>query len=124
MSQELQVTGSIVFQKGNSGPLAKAIVGLLIDVSGNNCVYEAGLSIATSETTIQLGGLTAPFGWALFHNIDATNTINIKTGASGTIFCSLLPGEFALLRLGSGISAPVAVSSADTPKLEYVILQP
>jgi hypothetical protein len=60
---------------------------------------------------------------AWFRNLDSTNTISIKTAVAGTIIISLLPGWFALLPLGSGVSLPSAVASAGTPLLEYAILQ-
>jgi hypothetical protein len=79
-------------------------------------------SIGTSEEAIVLGECTSP-GWCMFINRDSTNFITLKVATSGAIFAKLLPGEFALLRLGSGAQVPFAIADTATCILESLILQ-
>lgn len=67
-------------------------------------------SIATSETTIQLGAVTSP-EYLLIVNRDATNYVEVKVAASGAIFAKLKPGYACLVPLGSGAQAPVAIAN-------------
>lgn len=60
-----------------------------------------------SAQAINLGGIT-PGGWVMLVNLDTTNFINVLTGSAGVIFAKLLPGEFCLFRMGSGVTAPYA----------------
>ncbi len=76
-------------------------------------------SIGITEEAITLPEGGAP-GYAAFINRDDTNFINIKVGTAGAIFAKLLPGEFAVLRLGSGAQAPFAI--ADTAACRMAIL--
>lgn len=124
MANELSVTAAMLFAKNGIEQIGRTVTARQIAVAGNGGVYEAGLSIATSETVIKLGELTAPFGYVWFHNLDSTNFIQIKIAASGTIIVKLLAGEVACLRLGSGISAPVAIADTAACLLEYWILPP
>jgi hypothetical protein len=79
------------------------------------------MSVTTSELVIPLGPVTAP-GWAIFVNRDATNFINLKVATGGAIFAKLLPGECALLRLGSGAQAPYAIADTATCEMEVMII--
>jgi hypothetical protein len=123
MANELQVTGSLTFSRDGIGALARAVTALNVNVNGVGGVY-VKLSIANVDTTLQLGGLAAPFGWSWFHNLDAVNAISIRVAAASTKIIRLLPGEFAFARLDSGITAPVAIADAGTPLLEYILLPP
>ena len=79
-------------------------------------------SIATSETAIDLGGV-ATMGWVMFFNRDATNYIEIKTAASGTIIGKMLAGEsYGPVRIGSGVTAPVAIANTSACLMDVLIL--
>lgn len=79
-------------------------------------------SIATSETTIDLGAVTS-MGWVLFVNRDATNYIEIKTAAGGTIIGKMLTGEpYGPVRMGSGVTAPVAIANTAACRMDILIL--
>ena len=77
-------------------------------------------NIGTTEEAIKLGEV-ASLGWAIFINRDPTNFINIKAGTGGTVIVKLLPGELAMFRFGSGITAPFAIADTAPCQLEYMI---
>jgi hypothetical protein len=80
------------------------------------------LSVATSDTTIPLTGVTAN-GWAFFKNIDATNYLEIGPDSTGMIpFMRLYPGMSAVVSLSP---AAVLKAKANTAAclLQYSILQ-
>ena len=84
-------------------------------------VSDGSQSIATSETAINLGGVT-PLGYVMLVNRDPTNYIDVKTGASGVIFARLRPsGGACCLMLGSGVTAPVAIANTAACILERFI---
>lgn len=79
-------------------------------------------AIGSSEEAINLGEVTAP-GWAFFINRDATNYIELRVATGGAKFAKMLPGEPAgPFRLGSGAQVPFAISDANTPIMEYMIV--
>lgn len=61
-------------------------------------------------------------GWVMFVNLDPTNFINILTGTGGVIFAKLLPGEFCLFRMGSGVTAPFAQASVAACLLDVLVV--
>lgn len=77
-------------------------------------------SIGTSEEAIVLGENTSP-GWAFFINRDSTNYVELRVATGGAKFTKLKPGEFCLLRLGSGAQAPFAIADTAACVLEYLI---
>lgn len=79
-------------------------------------------SIGTSEEAIVLGECTSP-GWAIFVNVDPTNFIELRVATGGAKFAKLLPGEFALLRLGSGAQAPFAIADTAACLMHYFLVQ-
>lgn len=124
MANEASITAVLTFAKNGMEPFSRAVVGKLASVAGNLGIYNPGLSVLTSETVIGLGALSAPLGLAWFHNLDAVNYLEIKTAASGTVILKLLAGEACVVRLGSGLSAPVAIANTAACLLEYLILSP
>lgn len=93
------------------------------NITGKN--YSGGtMSVPTTAggTAIPKGSI-GTLGWAVFINNDATNYIQLMSAVSGTVFIKLLPGEFALFRFDSGISAPAAISNTAPCLLEFLMLE-
>jgi len=78
-------------------------------------------SILTSETVIDLGSVVT-MGFVMFKNLDPTNYIEIKSGASGIVIGKMFPGEpYGPVRIGSGIVAPVAIANSGTCRMDILI---
>lgn len=126
MANEIQVTGQLQYTNSAQGISAKSlsIAGVTFSITGKNYAQES-MSVPTTAggTAIPLGSLGS-LGWAAFKNNDATNYVDILTATSGTDIIRLLPGEFAIFRFGSGISAPAALAHTAVCLLEYLILEP
>jgi hypothetical protein len=63
----------------------------------------------------------ATYGFALFRNLDATNYVEVGVDVSAAFvaFARILPGEAALVRLGT--LAPYAKANAAAVRLQYDI---
>lgn len=84
--------------------------------------YHGIQSISNSaDTTINLGAVATP-GWFVGVNRDATNYLDLKTAASGTIFAHLKAGLGCLLYLGSGALAPAGRANTAACNLEYLVI--
>lgn len=125
MANELNITGALTYQKGLQNPLQMARAGVLITVAGTDGV-QLGQAINTTDTILPLGPLaSAADCYAIFYNADPTNWIKVKHAAAGQIILKINPGEISgPLRLGDNVTAPVAISQASTPLLEYVLVPP
>lgn len=78
-------------------------------------------SILTTETVINLGSVVT-MGFVKFKNLDPTNYIELKNVASGVIIGKMFPGEpYGPVRIGSGITAPVAIANSGTCKMGVLI---
>ena len=110
MANELSIGGlALSFAKTGSPSWSFAPATITPTIAGAQWVDNVQ-SIATSETTIVMGDATGA-GWVFMQNQDATNYVEIKTAASGTIFAKLLAGEYCFFRFGSGVTAPVAIAN-------------
>lgn len=121
MANELSITAALTFSKNAIQQFARAVTSLPVSVGSNGGVYDPGFSCSTGDQAIPLGGIPS-LGYAWFHNLDATNSVNIKTASAGTVIITMKPGEVALFRFGSGVSVPAVNASSGTPLVEYVIL--
>lgn len=115
MADELSVN---IQARLNKSPLLEMITPgqITIDVSATGLA--AGIqNIGTSEetiTTTEVGTL----GWAFFQNLDTTNFVTIGPDSTGIVpFIKLLPGEYCILRLMTGITIK---AQADTAAIELL----
>ncbi len=119
MANELVLNMGLAYTK-NAATVNEAIVNLQISVSGNGLVSLTAYSAPTSDTALPLGSVTAPC-YCFIKNTDATNYVQIKSGVAGTSFSKLLPGQFCVLPLDPGITAPSAQAHTAPCVLTYCI---
>lgn len=123
MANELQLTGSMVYGPDADEPgveIPLQITDLFASVATLGYVH-AKASIPTTGQLIDLGGVSAP-GWAVFVNRDGVNFVNLfRNNTDSVPFAHILPGEFAILRLGAGAQAPYAKADTAAVRLEYLI---
>lgn len=120
MANELSVSMSFAYARGNFAPLARALTALGVTISSDPVICDV-LNVTTVELAVPLGGVVLAGNWAWFRNLDSTNFLEIRVATGGTKFLKLKPGEAALLRLGSGVTAPFAIADTATCALEYVL---
>ncbi len=121
MSNELTFTCAGTFYKPSVMGMAvgRSWVGQQLNVSGSPWI-EGTVSCPTSAQAIPLGQVTAPH-WAYFHNLDATNYLTIRNGASGADLIQLKPGEQCWVPLLSTCT-PYTLANTAACLLEYLIV--
>lgn len=103
-----------------SSAISRAQLAQMFTMAGN-CLSEGTILVPTSPVAIPLGQVTQPH-WSWFFNLDPTNYVNIGEGSTGAYFCTLYPGEFALVPWNSVGNLPYAVANTAAVLLEYLIL--
>lgn len=129
MASEIIETLSFSHQNPNTGSIQASKITL--SNSAGQSITQTGTRLACGIQTLTtspgaldiavLGGGT--LGRFFFKNLDATNNAVILTGTGGVLAITLLPGECAMGRFGSGVTAPFVESSASTVKLQYAIAE-
>lgn len=118
MANELTVSVDVRYAKG--GDAISFTKSKQITVSGTkrNSSVQA---LSTSAELVAVGEVgTAGYAW--FQNLDATNNISLGLDSDASpAFCTLKPGEIAVLRLAS--STLYAIAAAGTPSLAYGIIE-
>jgi hypothetical protein len=120
MSNELTLSGTLAYADDEDADLSLAVTSLLVTVSAKKFTW-AKQSIGTSEEAVNLGEVTAP-GWFVAINRDLSNFLELRVATGGAKFCKLKPGEFCLLRLGSGAQVPFAIADTAAVQLEYALI--
>lgn len=120
MASELTLSASVTYADNEGADESLSVSDLLATVSAKRYT-KLKQNVGTAEEAVVLGEVTAP-GWAMFINRDASNFINLKVATSGAVFAKLKPGEFALLRLGSGAQAPFAQADTAACQLETILI--
>lgn len=122
MANEITLNASLAYSDSEGTEAALTpIVNLLATVASKR-VISYKVNVGTSEEALPLGDVTAP-GWAMFINRDETNYVELRVATGGAKFAKLKPGEFALLRLGSGAQVPYAIADTDACQLECLLIQ-
>jgi hypothetical protein len=120
MANEIRVSLTLQLSNGTLAPGAWNETGSFTQ----NTALQVANVVATSTTyaALAVGGI-ATNGWTLFKNLDATNNLDLGYDDAGTFraFATLKPGEFAAIRLKSGV-IPAAKAAAGNPKLAYWIV--
>ncbi len=120
MALELTINGSLVYDDADNTASSIDIADLLVTISTLRFQRSKQLISHSGEVAIGLGSVAAP-GWAMFINRDPSNFIELRVATSGAKFAKLKPGEFCLLRLGSGAQVPFALADTADAVLEYLI---
>ena len=120
MANEITLNASLAYADSESADEILAITDLLASVSSKKYTKQKQ-SIGTTEEAINLGEATSP-GWTIFICRDSTNFIELRVATGGAKFAKLKPGEFALLRLGSGAQVPYAIADTAPCVLEMLII--
>lgn len=118
MANELTLNVTLAYLK-NQACVNQSVVNLLATVTGNGSQSLASYSAPTAATALPLGSAIIPGGWLFIQNTDATNFVKVLTAAAGTEFCRLKAGEFALLRLAPGVTAPALQSDTAACIIKY-----
>jgi hypothetical protein len=117
MANELTMTVSVAFAKGNVASIARQAVGKTITVAGTK--YQASVqTIGTTQEAIVMGDVTSP-GYIWVKNLDATNYVTIRPATGGTDTIKLKAGEIALFRLVG--AAPFAIANTAAVAIEYIV---
>lgn len=121
MANELTLNATAQYSDSEHTDADLQIVDLLVAVATKRITRLKQAVGFAAEEALVLGDVSAP-GWVMLINRDATNFVNVKTATSGTIFAKLLPGEFCLLRLGSGAQAPYVQADTGACQLDVLII--
>ena len=121
MADELTISISATYAKGNASERSWSKTAKKIAISGNPLVANIQ-SIGTSEEALALGEVSGSLGWAYFENLDDTNYVEIRsaTGASNDII-RVDARAAVLFRFGSDVTAPYAIANTAAVLLDYVI---
>lgn len=119
MSNEITINVSMAYEDTDGTEASLEIVNETASVTSKK-ITRLKQSIATSETAIDLGGITSP-RWCMIVNRDTVNYVEVKVAASGAIFARLEAGMPCLVPLGSGAQAPVAIANSDACLVDVLI---
>lgn len=121
MANEVNLTAALEYSDANGVIDTIQVPSLSVTIATlQHARITQSIGFAASQAIV-LGGATAG-GWIMMINRDPTNFINILTGTGGVIFAKLLPGEFCLFRMGSGVTAPFAQASTATCILDVLVV--
>lgn len=120
MANEITLAATLSYEDSEDSSELLTLTDILASVASKKYIKHKQ-NIGITEEAITLGEVTAP-GWALFINRDETNFIELRVATSGAKFAKLLPGEFALLRLGSGATAPFAIADTAACQMEFFLI--
>jgi hypothetical protein len=119
MANEITVTGSLTFAKGNVATNGLTRSGQQFNVSGTNYTRKTQ-NIGTSAEVLALGEIGTA-GWFLIYNMDATNYVEVLDSTGGNVCLKIKPGEFACGRFGA--AAPALKANTAAVNVDYIVVE-
>lgn len=119
MANELQLSAALKFVKGPR-KVNKTYGGVMIDITGSD--YFVGTqTVGTSAELVNVGDVSS-IGYILVKNLDTTNYVSIRNGASGADVIDIPAGGVALFQFATG---GVLYAIADTAAciVEFTIIE-
>lgn len=120
MADELTISASLAYADSEGADELLAVADVTPNVSTKKYA-KFKQSVGTSEEALGLGEVTS-LGYCLVINRDETNFVQLRTGTGGTYFAKLLPGEVALFRFGSGVTAPFVIADTAAYQIEVFLI--
>lgn len=117
MANEITVTASLQFAKGNITALTRSYNGVSVTVTGTAYVQNVQ-TVGTSEEALLIGDVTP--GYVLMKNLDSTNFVSVRHATGGSNCVKLKPGEVSLFRFAS--AAPFVIADTAPVQLEYYLI--
>lgn len=122
MADELTFSASMAFAKGNID-VSFGKSGLTVTISGGDYVKKTQITATTPGAALNLGSITTP-GYFLGYNTDSTDDILISFGTGGSNTVKISPGKIAMFEFDDTDAAnPFVMASANTPVLEYLLVE-
>lgn len=121
MANELTVNLTVQYEdaEGSSEAIQSADVTYTV---GTKRFVKLKQAVGTSEEALILGDVSS-LGFVAIKNLDATNFVNVKVEAGGTVIAKLRPGGPPLfLPVGSGITAPFVQADTSACQIETLIV--
>ena len=119
MANEITLTINLAYAKSGTST-SMSVADLKIDVTGQRFVHNRQ-SIGTTATALDLGDI-ATGGWFIGINRDATNFMEIRSGATATDIIRLNAGEPCCFRISADATAPSAIASTSAVDFEYILI--
>ncbi len=120
MANELLLSVTALFSKGakkasfNKGSFQN-------DVAGGDYILNTQ-AVGSSEEALIKGDITTP-GWFIGRNNDSTDSIHIRAATGGANMVTIPPLSTVMFKFVSTATAPFVISSANTPELEYLLIE-
>ena len=118
MANELTINASLAFSKGGRS-VSTSVSALKLDVSGTDHI-KLSQTIGTSAEAIDLGDITTP-GYCLVKNLDDTNFVELRDGASGDDLVKVRAGGVALFELAT--TTPFGIADTAACECEITIIE-
>ena len=120
MANEITLTAALSVNKPSvmTNPVGRSVSGLQFGMAGLYYV-DNSILVGVTATLIPMGQVVAPH-WAFFRNLDATNFLTIRNGASGADVVKLLPGECAFVPL-LDTGTYYAIANTAAVIMEYLV---
>lgn len=120
MANELTLTASLAFAKGNVASTSRSASNATVTVSGT--AYAAIVqNVGTSEEQLDFGAVATP-GYALIKNLDATNYVEIRAGTGVADLIKIPAGKSCLFPFAADCTAPYAIANSSACDIEMLLI--
>lgn len=122
MADEIRIRAQLSFAK--SGRSASADSGeLSITMAGSKGFQTQQTVGFAAEEALLLGEVPSANAYYCIENLDATNRVDLKPAAGGTVTTSIAPGGVALGQFGPAVAAPFVQANVAAVDILITLVQ-
>lgn len=121
MADEIRIRVALSLAK--SGRSAHADSGEVSVTMAGSKHFEGGQAVGTSEEPLLLGDVPAGSAHYLIENLDATNPVDLKPAAGGTVTTRIAAGRAVLGQFGPGVAAPYVQATGAAVEIKILLVQ-
>lgn len=118
MANELTISATLKYKKGDR-KVEVGKSGIQLDVTGTDFIQKTQ-TVGTNVEDLDLGDIGTP-GYMFVRNLNSTNFVSIRHGASGDNVVKVRAGGVALFELAS--ADPQAIADTAAVEIEYTIIE-
>lgn len=121
MADEIRIRAALSFAKSGSGAAADSGE-KSISMSGDD-FWEGTQTVGTAEEALFLGDVTPANAFYQIENLDATNRVDLKPAAGGTVTTQIGAGKPAVGQFGPSVVAPYVQANTAPVKIKVLIVE-
>lgn len=121
MADEIRLRAQLSFAK--SGKSAHADSGEISATMAGGDYFQGNQTVGTSEEALLIGDISVANSFYMIENLHATNRVDLKPAAGGTVTTQIAAGRCAVGQFGPLVTAPFVIAITTAVEIKITLIE-